>query len=163
MKFRTDSRSKYIARVVKSYDPSLTAFRMSSGAVGVYKTSKKFDAFYEDEETKYMILKDVLNFVFALTENWSMHGLPVDWGTDIVLERLKKIDSWNNKRLMDDFEEKERLAKESKQKDMNNQNEAWLYENREKFKKDFSYIRTCNMDKTEKRRINKEKSLEIKS
>ncbi len=44
------------------------------------------------------------HFVFALTDNWTVSGVPVEWGIEVVIQRLKAIDLWNNGTTLEDLE-----------------------------------------------------------
>jgi hypothetical protein len=87
----------------------------------------------------------------------------VDWGAEVVLNRLKQHDAWNNEQLLLELEKAEQKARESKERDLKNKNEAWLSDNHSRFKKAFSDIRTANFDKSDRRKRRFEKNQELKN
>lgn len=147
-----DSQVLFINKVVRAHDRDLFAERSRLGHINIMRKAKRTETVEIDENTSLAVLKDSAQFVFALTENWTVGSRPVDWGAEVVLDRLKQHDAWNNERLLKELEEAEEKALESKKRDLKNQNEAWLSDNHSMFKKTFSDVRVANMDKSERRR-----------
>jgi hypothetical protein len=158
-----DSQVYFLTKVVRSHDRDLFAERSHLGHINIMRKSKRVELAYSDESQVLQVYKETAQLVFPLTENWTVGSRPVDWGSEVVLNRLKQHDSWNNERLLKEIEESEEKARVSKERDRRNQDEAWLADNHSKFKKSFSDVRVANFDKSERRRRRYEKNLEIKS
>jgi hypothetical protein len=148
----SDSRVKFIDRVVKGHDRELMARRNNEGKILILRQSKRFVPFHQSENETYFHLVDSPHLVCALTDSWSVSGKPVEWGSMPIIERLKLHDVWNNEEFIRRFEEYEDNLEKSKARQMRNQNEAFLGEVHSKFKKDWKDINTSNMDKSESRR-----------
>lgn len=157
-----DSQTKFIDRVVRSHDAELYAERSNNGYIAIYRQGRRFDSVYEVGSHKIVTFRDAPQFVFALTDNWATTGAPREWGSEVVLERLKKHDLHNNELLFAEIERSEELRAKRKENDLKNQNEAWLADNHGRFKRAFSDINTSCFDKSDRRRRRFDKSNEIK-
>ena len=88
----------------------------------------------------------------------SFRGRPVEWGAENVLNKLRAIDGWNRD-LIREIEESNEKVEKSKDRDLDNQIEAWAYDARDAFKKDFSQFNTSSVAKKDRRRIKTKKEL----
>ena len=157
-----DSRAKVIDRVVKEHDFELYAERNNFGVICVYRRGKRFVPFMISKDANYYGVTDSPQFVLALTHNWLTNGKPLEWGAEPIIKRIKAHDIWCNEKLFADLEEQDDKRSASKDKDFSNKTEAFLHDAHSSFKKGWNDIRVCNMDKTEKRRRNKEESINQK-
>lgn len=140
---------KRLERHVRRYDKSLCVLPCGN-TVGIYAKGKTFvrysynglDLFYS--QPKY-------DLVFALTDNWSMSGQPIRWGSEVVLARLKAIDQWNNNPIKD-MEEAREKAEDSHWRDFSNNTEAFLKDFRRQFAKATTDINTSTLEKIDRRR-----------
>lgn len=156
-----DSYSRYITKVVKAHDRELYARRSHLGHVSVYRNTRKAELVSHDNDG--FKLYNIVNrpqHIFALTDNWTANGKPVEWGGEVVLQRLQKYDCWNRDAVGEIVDKLEK-AEEIKKKDFRNNTEAFFSDKRHVFKDAFKDIRTANMDKSEKRRRNREKKLNL--
>jgi len=83
--------------------------------------------------------------VMALTDTWGVRGNPVPLGAEVVLNRLKAIDLSRNENIFKDLEIQDEKREESKQRDLSNSIESFLYDYRDQFKKTFNDVNTSNL------------------
>lgn len=157
-----DSKAKFINRVVKAHDYELYAERNTDGIIVIYRRGKRYVPFMEDSDSCYYVTQESPHFVCALTHNWQTNGNPRDWGADIVVNRVKSHDLWNQEDFFKKMEETNEKVDKSKSQDFRNNAEAFFSDTHKLWKRDFSDIRTANMDKTEKKRKLREKGMEQK-
>lgn len=157
-----DSYTKFINRIIKIHDDKLYAERDSDGVVRVFRRGKRYVPFFEDGNVVYQTLVDSPHFVFALTDSWKSNGKPVDWGSEVILSRLRFNDLWSNEGLFDKLDKDSERMSESKKRDFMNSAEDFLSDQHSHIKKSWGDIRVANMDKTERRRRQFEKNKEIK-
>jgi len=158
----SDSQVLFMNKVVKAHDRDLFAERSHLGHINIMRKAKVAEPVIVDDNLALVNVRESGQFVFALTLYWTSSPPPREWGAEVVLSRLKQHDAWNNERLLRELEEAEEKAKESKEREIKNKNEAWLADNHSRFKKAFSDVRVANMDKTERRRRRFEQRLEFK-
>jgi hypothetical protein len=93
------------------------------------------------------------SYVMSLTDNWSQSGNPVPWGIEPVLMRVRQINEAENGNMSEVRKQRERNAESSK-RDVRNNIEAGLKENRRAFADAFKDTNTSILDKKyDKRRI----------
>lgn len=154
-----DSYVKFINRCVKEHDKRLKVRRDSDGVVRIYVKKKAQVLGYQGNGfTLYNIL-DTHKYLMGLTHDWSKYGESIQYGSEVVLKRLKEIDLECNPNLLQKMNENNEKVKKSVRKDFVNQTEAFLSDYHGLFKKDWAYTRYANMDmKKDKRRL-KDKSI----
>ena len=157
-----DSQSKFVSRVVGGHDRDLYAERGSDGIIRVFRKGKRFIPFSVTEGAAYYTIIDSPHFVFALTHNWQSNGAPRNWGSEIVLKRLKSHDLWINEGLFAKLDKDSEKKAESKKKDFMNSAESFMSDQYSHIKKSWGDIRVCNMDKTERRRRRQDANRELK-
>lgn len=140
-----DSRTRTVTAHLKDYDRLLYARRESTGAIHVYRESKRPYSF-EYNGDRYTALLSQPFFILALTDNWTITGKPVEWGIEPLMYRIKSIDSHKNGITIDKLLEDYTRGAEAKDKKRQNDNESWLRDNRNVFKKAFDGINTSNLD-----------------
>ena len=158
-----DSQTRFIDRIVKTHDRELYAERAQSGAIIIYKIGKRLDSVIEYSGAAIAWFKESPEYVFALTNNWTASGEPREWGSEVVLKRLREHDLHANEKLFADIERQEALKEKTKERDFSNNTEAWLSDNHGKFKKAFADINTANFDKSDRRRRRYEQSRKFQS
>lgn len=149
---------RVLERELKKYDDKLIVRTNRKGVRIIYEVRKKVD-WFELDGHKIGHLTDNPQIVFCLTDTWTIHGKPVDWGLLPILDKLRFSDMALNTSLMEDLEKQDEEMEESKKRDMRNQTEAFLYDFRSQFKKTFSDINVSSLDKTDKRRKKTKKEL----
>lgn len=147
------------SRVVKGYDKELFLDRNQDGVLCVFRHSKRFELVVETEGYKLMNLKSSREYVFALTDTWGLNGSPRDWGTDDVLDHIKKIDSQSNAKFLEEADALNERVDESRKRAMRNDIEAFFHEERRAFAKATDDILTHSLDKTETKRRLKDKRI----
>lgn len=146
------SREREINRIIQRYDRDLVAQRDFKGTMCVWRKANRYESF-EFDGKKYLFARPDLKLVFALTDNWSQSGRPVDWGLEPILNRLKSIDVWRDpefaERLIAEYEK----DAQSKKRDLHNTVESFLIDYRREFARTFGDVNTANLAKTDKRRL----------
>lgn len=87
------------------------------------------------------------NFVFALTEDWSANGRPVEHGIDVVINRVKAHDLWHNTDFMEDYIKTCEKISEDKEKKRKNSIEGFLYDFRRQFQRATESVNTGTLNK----------------
>jgi len=142
-----DAYCSLINRVAKGHDKDLSATRSHLGMVVINRRATVGAPSQQ---------------VFALTDNWTVNGKPREWGAEVVLQRLKQHDMATNIRFMAELDAREERLAEQKQRDLENKNEAWAYENHKMFKDAFKDTLTHGMDMSDRRRRRFEESQKFK-
>jgi hypothetical protein len=133
---------------------------LSSGIPAIFRRTYRAEVHDLDGDS-LVVLKDAPHFVFALSDNWSANGKPVDWGLEPIMARLKAMDIWGRQSIVDELINEYEKASESKDKDRQNNIESFLYEMHSKVKKSWSDINTSTLSKKDRRRDD-EKKLKFK-
>lgn len=132
-----DSRTKEVNRVVSQYDKYLFAKRENNGAVHIYRRTLR--------------PADPYHFIMAVTDNWSVHGTPRDWGLEVIIARLTAHDLWKNETILDRLEKEEAKIEESKERYLKNNVESFLYDFRRQFARATNEINTSSLEKLDPR------------
>lgn len=149
-------------RALKRYDRDLYAGRTKDGLLCVFRRSKCFEPVYEWESGSISTLKENIQFVFAITENWTAGGKPRDWGIDDVLGRVRSIDALANEKLFDEMDAANERIDQIKRKDLRNEMEGfWSYERR-RFAKATDDILTHSLSHDEPRKRLKDRSIKCR-
>lgn len=134
-----DSRVREVNRVVSGYDKHLVAQRERNGAIHIYrKTSRSADP---------------LHFVMALTDTWSVHGKPRDWGLQVIHNRLSAHDLWRDGSVLDRLDAERDKIEASQEIDRKNSIESFLYDFRRQFARATDGINTSSLRKLDKRAL----------
>lgn len=148
-------RAYDLTRNLKIHDRELYCSKDREGKLCVYRNSTRWEDFEIDSNTVLRRARSTPFLIFKLTENWKPNGVPVDWGIEPILYRLKAHDLWNRD-LVDEQEKQYEKKKESNDRDSKNNSEAFAHEFRSQFKKVFSDVNTSSMEKIERRRTDEE-------
>lgn len=87
------------------------------------------------------------HFIFSLTDNWTLNGRPVDWGIDVVLNRVKACDLWRDWNVGDETIQANEKESESRERQLKNSVESFLSEFRGQFAKATDGINTSTVEK----------------
>ncbi len=139
-----------LTNLVRTYDRELFCERNKAGTLCIYRngyTGEKYDV---DGET-IVWSRPTPFFIFALTHNWQYQGRPVEWGRDVIINRLKAMDLWKDRTLVDELAEGYHKDEESFDRELDNTIEAFVKDFRRPFQKAFEGVRTCNMEKISSR------------
>ena len=146
-----DGIVRYYNKAIKEYDRELYAHRDEDGLISIMRMRKRY-VLYDVDGVDLHALIDSPDFIFALTDTWNKIGKPVPWGSDRVLKRLKEIDAWAKKDLIEELDEQNEKVDQSKARSVRNEMEAMFSDSRKQFAKATDGILTHSLDKTEKKR-----------
>lgn len=138
---------RILTRNLRRYDANLYAKRNSKGTMCIWCNHKRYEPFTYKKGVSLKVLKVDPYLVMALTDTWSVSGKPVEWGIDVVINRLKAQDILKNPNIFKDMDELDEKVEESKQRDMSNTIESFLYDFRSQFKKTFNDINISSLKK----------------
>jgi hypothetical protein len=91
-------------KALQRHDRDLFAGRTKDGALCVFRKVKRFKPVCVSEGFSLLNLTEDKEFIFALTDNWTLSGKPVEWGIDRVLDRIRQHDSWANERFFEELD-----------------------------------------------------------
>ncbi len=141
-------------RVLKRYDRDVYAARNSEGIICVFRTAHRQE--YVGELKKGVHLFETLKgkqFIFALTDTWTLKGRPRAWGIDIVADRLRSMDALANERLFEELDRHNEKVDESNRRHLKNEMEAFWSHERRRFAKatDDILVHSLSKDEPKKR------------
>lgn len=87
-----DGHTRRVYLEVSRFCDRLTARRESSGAIHVYEKTVGWEPFYY-QGINYLIVRPNYELVFPLTLDWRVNGKPIEYGLEVVLDRLKQHDA----------------------------------------------------------------------
>lgn len=90
------------------------------------------------------------HFIFSLTDDWTVKTIPVEWGIDVVINRIKAHDIWRDDKFVDKLIESHEKYKEGQNRDRRNSIESFLYDFRSQFHKATNEINTSTLNKIHK-------------
>lgn len=137
------SREGVLTNKLRRYDKDLFALRNGS-QIHICRKIKTFEP-VQCEGYHILSSKDGFQFIFALTNNWSISGRPVEIGIDPIINRLKAMDLWSNPDFLKDFETQMEVTEQAKRRDFKNTTESFLYDFHRDFKKTFNDTNTSNL------------------
>ena len=146
-------------KALKRYDRELYADRTKDGALCVFRKVKRFVPVCENEGFRLLNLTEDKQYVFALTDNWTLSGKPINWGIDDVLGRIKKLDCWANKNLFEELDAENEKVDERKRRDLRNEMDAFWSHERDRFKTATSDILTHSLSKDNPRKRLQDRSI----
>lgn len=144
------TRLEKINRVIKSHDRLLFAKR-DGVRINIYRKCIGWD-FVEVDGQEIGYTFDDPFLVMSLTDTWSVNGTPVEWGLDVIRNRLIAIDLWHSGMTANDLIEQNNKVDAATEKDHRNTIESFLYEYRSQFAKATDGINTSLLAKVDKRR-----------
>lgn len=152
---------KSYTRALKRYDRDLFAEKNRDGVLCVFRLYKRYEPVCVTEEFKFLNLVKAKQFVFSLTENWTLRTKPRMWGIDQVLNRVREIDVQANERLFEEMDAAHEKVDESNKRDLMNQAEAFFADNRKQFADSFDQVAGCihSVSKDEPRKRKKDRSI----
>ncbi len=126
-------RVKEISRHLNAYDRELYAQCNKPPRIDVYRQNR-----------------DKLSpphLVFSLTDTWTVRGIPVEWGIEVILSRLKAMDLWANGIGVDALNAENDRVDESNSRTLKNNIEGFVSEFRSQFSKATDGINTASLKK----------------
>lgn len=148
-----EARVKRINRALKRFDPDLFSQRDDNGQITIYKKGITFDRFDYQGSTLFYS-RSSPKYVCSLTSNWTTKGEPREWGIERIISRLQSMDRWNNSSLDDALIQQYLDMEIQKTKDLRNNTESFLWDQKSNIRRAFADINVANMDKKlDKRRL----------
>lgn len=116
-------RLKQVQKVVKTYSSELTAV-LRGNRIDVLRL--------------HPFKLEPPSLVISLTHDWKTTGRPVEWGLDIIWNKLSACDMWRDPGFIERFMKENEQADASAERARKNSQEAFLYDFASQFKKTFS-------------------------
>lgn len=148
-------------KALRLHDKDLFVGKNREGVLCVFRKAKRYEPVVVDEGLTILNLKSYVQYVFSLTENWTLATKPKDWGIDTVVNRIKMLDLWENERLVEEMDAANERVDEAEKRKFRNEAEAFLADNRREFAKAFdaSYGTLTSLSKDEPRKRLKDRSI----
>jgi len=152
---------KSYTRALRRYDRDLFAEKNRDGVLCVFRLYKRYEPVCVTDDFKFLNLIKAKQFVFALTENWTLLTKPRMWGIDQVLNRIREMDLRANERFFEEMDAAHERADESERRRFKNDTEAFLADNRKQFADAFDSFSGClhSVSKDEPRKRKKDRSI----
>jgi hypothetical protein len=93
------------------------------------------------------------HFIFSITEDWTVKSRPVQWSSDIVLNRIKAHDIWRDDTFVEKLIQSYEKNEESKERAFRTSVEGFLYDFRSQFHKATNGINTANLNKLNQKEL----------
>lgn len=129
-----DMRTKRLSRELQSHDSMLYAQETRPGRLDVYRKSS--------------LGCNPPHFIFSLTDDWTPTGRPVEWGIEVVINRIKAHDLWRDDSYVDSVIRENERSIERRERDYKNSVESFLWEFRSQFAKATDGVNTGTLSKT---------------
>lgn len=126
-------RVQDITRELKKHDSCLYAQETRPGRIDVYRKSQHGD--------------HPPHLVMALTDDWGVKGVPVPWGTDVILERIRAHDLWRDDSFVERWIASHEKSEEGRDRDRRNNIESFLYDFRSQFQRATNDVNTSLLKK----------------
>ncbi len=150
---------KSYTRALKNYDRDLFADRNNAGMPCVFRKVKRWVMVCEDEAFRFANLVEDKQFVFAITDTWTLRGEPRDWGIDDVVGRIQKLDTLAQKDFFEKMDAENERQDSIKRKDLRNEMEAFWSHERNRFVKTTNDILTHSLSKDEPKKRLKDRRI----
>lgn len=85
---------------LRHYDRTLFCHRTARGAILVLRKADRLDASDYNQTLPDLVSLNP-QFIFALTDDWTANGHPVERGIEPLMERLRAMDLWNKTDVLD--------------------------------------------------------------
>lgn len=128
-----NSRIKTLNKQLKSHDSELFCQETRPGRLDIYRKSK-----WGDRPAEY---------IFSLTEDWTVNTRPVPWGDDIVINRIKAHDLWRDTNYINEIIKNLEKGSELKEKRRKSKVEDFLWDFAPQFAKATDSINTGTLNK----------------
>lgn len=124
-----------LTKELRKADKDLFA-RMDGDRINVYRWGKTYQRHDLEGGAALFVVDRQPRYVFSLSSNWSLSGIPVAWGIEPVMQRLQEIDAHNRDVYAQLMEEREK-AEKSKERAESAHFEDIARETRTEFKRAF--------------------------
>ncbi len=147
-----DAREWVLTKHLKAHDAELFCRKNDrAGVYCVYRRAIRWDT-YEWEGSFLRVSRPSRDLCFALTHNWQITGVPVDWGIEPVLERAKETHYSRNAEVTEELIRSYEKSEESRKRHFKSETEAFLLDFRRQFGRTFNDINTSTLAKVDSRR-----------
>jgi hypothetical protein len=124
-------RAEVVTSYIRRFDPLLSCERSGDGKLCIYRKDQRIES-YDVDGVVIHFVRPAPYLVFALTDNWNIHGNRVDWGIEPIMKRLKECDLWSRDLAKESMESIEK-AKASDDRAAENHIESYLKDIRKSF------------------------------
>lgn len=138
-------RAKEVTKFIQRFDRELFCEMGREGKLCVFRKGQSVESYDVDGQVIHFI-RPTPYLVFALTDDWTIHGEPREWGLMPILTRLQEIDLWNRDLAKESLESIEK-GKNSRERALDNHLESFLKENRREFARLTNDINTSTLTK----------------
>ncbi len=139
-----------LTQELKKHDRTLFAKKTESEMVQVWRRAEKWsaaDLFYEQTSSS-----NPMQFILALTHDWSLQGKSVDWGIDPVMTKIQEMDLWSKESFLSDLRKERERAKDVREQSKRNEIRARAADMRKDFAQATNEINTSTLEKVDNRR-----------
>lgn len=140
-----DWRDRRINEELKKHDPKLFV-KVDQGVRHVMRKNTKARV-YSLDGSDIVVYEPSPEYIMSLTDNWTMRGVPVDWGLECISKHLNDIDTWNPNSLANRMLDINSKVDEKKSRKQMNLMEDMAREYAPVLKKQFADVNTSQMDK----------------
>ena len=85
------TRAERLTQAVRTYDQALYVIQTNTGAYQVWRKE-----YPKDWDGLTFSARNEVQFILALTDDWTLNGNPVEWGIEPLLNKLKAMDAWRD-------------------------------------------------------------------
>lgn len=143
-------RVERITQEVRLHDRELYCERSGEGKLCIYRKSRRVETYHLDDGNVLHFVRPAPIFIFALTDNWKMDGIPQEWGVLPIMNRLRANDLWHRDLASEVIAQEEKHT-ESIARERTNTVESFLLDYRRKFAKTFNDVNTSTLAKKDSR------------
>lgn len=145
-------RKDEITKQVRRHDRLLYCDKSPQGPLVIYRNLYRYEPMEVNGNIIYYQVPSP-HYVFALTNNWSVNGSPVDWGILPIMARLRAMDLWRDDDIIKELTRGYEKGEESLARDRANSTESFLLDFRRQFARSFNEFNTGTLDKRKDRRF----------
>lgn len=138
-------RAEDVTRYIRKFDSKLYCEKNRDGKLCVYREDQRIES-YDFEGQVILFSRPAPYLVFALTDDWTEQGSPVDRGLLPIYFRLRQIDLWNRDLVSESIRSVEK-DKESRDRAVDNHIESYLKDVRREFARRTNDINTSTLDR----------------
>lgn len=131
-----NSYARRLDKHLKMHDSLLFVQELKEGRYDIYRKSQTGSC--------------LPHFIFTVTEDWTVKSRPIEWGIDVVINRIKAHDIWRDDQFIEKLIDNHLQHEESKSRALRNSIESFLYDFRGQFHKATNGINTSNLKKINK-------------
>jgi hypothetical protein len=146
------TRIRKITKAVQKYDSLLFA-RYEGGAIHIFRHCRDWRVESFGNGILVNVLYDNPWRVISLTTDWSVRSEPAEWGTDVIINRLKACDLWNQGLTVNDLKKSYDKWDQSRERELHNSVDSFLREFRTQFARATNDVNTSTLAKIDKRRL----------